>query len=282
MSANTPVEKKPIKDLLSEKDAFLTTSDRIYEYFLRHTKGFIIVAVAVAAVVIAFAAYNKYEASAEEKALMAYESALESIVANPDKATEALETVRSDFKGRKAARMAAYTLASFYSAQNEIGKALAISEELLRTLPAAETALKPVLLGNLAGLYEAEKKYDEAAVTYETLLNLGTSQPALRRDCLLALGRINVAREKTEEAITNYQAVVNEFPNDTKAYMANSILVSLKGGPQAFPGSVLPEVAEVPAPADSEPAAAADENAASADTAERADAPAGEAAAESN
>jgi predicted negative regulator of RcsB-dependent stress response len=236
--ASTPVEKKDIKDLLAEKDAFLTTSDRVYEYFLRHTKGFIILGVALAALVIAWAAYNKYEAGAELTATAAYEAALDAMEISPAEAATKLEAVRTDFKGRNAARMAAYALVSIYSAQNENALALAVAEELMRTMPAGEAPLKPALLADLAGLYEAEKKNEDAAATYKNILDLGIAQPNLRRDCLMALGRVNTALGKTEEAVANYQTVITEFPGDLKAYMANTFLAALKGVPQAFPGSV--------------------------------------------
>jgi predicted negative regulator of RcsB-dependent stress response len=263
--ANTPVEKKPIKDLLAEKDAFLTTSDKMYEYFLRHTKAFIIAAVAIAAVIIAWAAYNKYELSAEQTAAAAYENALEAVAGSLDQGAGALEAVRADFPGRKASRMAAYTLVSLYSAQNENAKATALAEELLRTLPPAENALKPVLLVNLAGLYEAEKKYDEAAATYESISNLGISQPDLRLNSLMSLGRINAARGQKEAAIKNYQDIIAEFPEKMEAYRANSILVSLTAEPRAFPGSIPAEEAAqteaAPAPAENAAAPAGDANA---------------------
>jgi predicted negative regulator of RcsB-dependent stress response len=257
--SHTPVEKKPIKDLLAEKDAFLTTSDKIYEYFLRHTKGFIIGAVAIAALIFAWAAYDRYEVSAEETATAAYEDALETMAEAPDQAAEALEAVRADFAGRKASRMAAYALVGIYSAQSENSQALAIAEELLRTLPPAEAALKPALLGDLAGLYEAEKKYDLASATYESILDMGIAQPHLRRDTLMSLGRVNAVRGNKEEAIGNYQALINEFPGDMKAYMANSILAALTAQPQAFPGSVPAEPAAKEAPAEQSGAAAAEE-----------------------
>lgn len=253
--ASTPVEKKPIKDLLSEKDAFLTSSDRIYEYFLRHTKAFIIAAVLAAVVVIAWAAYSKYETAAEAEAMAAYETALDAMAESPDKAAEALEAVRTDFAGRAAARAAAYTLVSLYSAKDDNARALSLAEELMRSLPATENALKPALLNDLAGLYEAEKKYDEAAATYDSILNLGVALPQLRRDTLMSLGRVNTARGNKEEAMNNYQAVINEFPNDMKAYMANSLLAALKGEPQAFPGSIPPEALAQAEPAAESPAA---------------------------
>lgn len=236
--ASVPVEKKDIKDLLAEKDAFLTTSDRLYEYFLRHTKGFIILGALVAALIIAWAAYNKYEEGAELTATAAYEEALDALETSPDEAIEKLEAARAGFKGRHAARMAAYTLVSIYSAKNENAKALAVAEELMRTLPPLEAPLKPALLADLAGLYEAEKKYEEAAATYQSILDLGIPQPHLRRDTLMGLGRVNTLLGKNEEAMNNYQTVVTEFPGDLKAYMANSFLVALKGEPLAFPGSV--------------------------------------------
>jgi len=237
MAERKPVDKRPIKDLLTEKDAFLTTSEKAFEYFLRHTKGIIAAVAAVALTIIGIAFYINYQDGAETKATEAFEAALEASAGETDAAAaiSALETVRENHAGRKAARLAAFTLVPLYAERGEIDKALPLAENLLHTLTKAEVSLKPLLLSTLGGLYEAKPNYPLAARTYETLLAQSQLEPNLKLEVLIALGRVNAAAGQKDEAIKYYQTVLVEYPQSMKAFMVNAKLAELKGGPVAFP-----------------------------------------------
>ncbi len=269
MSKKTPVEKKPIRDLLSEKDAFLTTSERAYEYFLRHTRGLAAAAAAVVLLVIGVAVYMHQREKAEEEAAVALEQALNAAAASqadPAAGLKALEQVRTDFPDRKAARLAAFSLVGLYAAQGQADQALALAENLLQTLKTSEVSLKPLLLSNLAGLYEVKKDYLKAAKSYEAMLALTPLDPNLKQDVLLSLGRVHSAAGQKDEAVKQYQALVTEFPQSYTAYLANLRLSELKGEAVAFP---LPAPATPPAAAAAalaEPAAPVDVPAPAADS----------------
>lgn len=239
MSAQkTPAEKKNIRDLLDEKDAFLTTSEKIYEYVLRHTRGLAIGAAAVVLLVIGGALYYNAQGQAEQEAGLAFETALETAAGSPDDpeaAIRALEKVRTDYAGRKAARLAEFTLLGLYAPQGRTDLALPLAENLLHTLKSHEVSLKPMLLNVLGGLYETKADYLKAAKSYETLLGLPKLEPALRQETLMALGRTNAAAGLKDEAIKNYEAVLTEVPQSFLAYRANVKLAELKGQPVAFP-----------------------------------------------
>ncbi len=253
MSEKKSVDKKPIRDLLREKDAFLTTSEKAYEYLLRHTKAFITAAVTVAVVIVGVAIYVKYQAGAEEEATQAYEKAMELAVGQGgemEAGIKALEQVRTERAGRKAARLAAMALVSLYGGHGQPEKALPLAENLLQTLPPAEISLKPLLLNALGGLYEASGDYVKAGKSYEAILGLGLLEPNLKQDTLLALGRVNTAAGGKDEAVKNYEALIREFPQSFKAFWANSKLAELKEAPVAFPAGFAPmSSAAVTAPA---------------------------------
>jgi len=251
MKDKKTVDKRPIKDLLREKDAFLTTSERIHEYFLRHTKGFIIGTVVVAVSILAAAFYHSYDKAAEAKGLAAFELALESgSQGTPGqdslaKMISTMEAVRSDYSGRKAARLASLALANLYDEKGETDKALALAENLLQTLKSSETSLKPALLYFLGGLYEKKNDSVKAVKTYETLLTLKFLDDYFKADILLALARINTVAGANEAAMANYTALLSDYPYNPKALWANARLAELKGAPQAFPLSELTGVPSV-------------------------------------
>lgn len=235
MSEKKPLDKKPIRDLLTEKDAFLTTSEKVQEYFLRHTKAVIIAVAAVALAVIVTAIYLNQQEKAEERASLAYEDSLLRLAVSEGEGIAALEKLHADYAGRKGSRLAAFRLLALYGTRKDADKALPLAEELLRTLNPAEASLKPVLLNNIGGLYEEKKDYQQAAKSYETLLTMKHLGPNMQREVLMSLGRVYAAADRKEDAIRNYERVVNEHSQTIQAFMANAMLAELKGAPSAFP-----------------------------------------------
>lgn len=238
MSEKKTVDKRPIRDLLQEKDAFLTTSEKAYEYFLRHTKVLIAVVVVLAVCIMAAAVYVRYQKSVEMEATLAFEKALDLATSQFDDKTaglEALEKVRTDFDGRRGARLAAFTLVNLYVVNNASDKALSLAENLLQTLKPAEVSLKPLLLSNLGGLYENGGDFQRAGTSYEALLALNPLEPALRMETLMALARVKAATGQQDKAIELYQTVITDFPLSLKAFMANAKLAELKGEAAPFP-----------------------------------------------
>ncbi len=238
MAERKPVDKRPIKDLLHEKDAFLTTSEKIQEYFLRHTRGFIIGAAAVALIVVAGALYSYYRESAELKATLAYEAALK---LPSEGRIEALEKLRSSHDGRKAARLAGYNLAALYSAEGRLPEALSLSQELLATLPQAEEALRPLLLYHIAGLAEASGDQELARQNYEILAGLSQIPAELQQSVLLALGRVRTAAGQGDEAAQYYERLLREFPGGPQVNLAALKLAELRAASAKPESEAAPE-----------------------------------------
>lgn len=225
MAERKPVDKRPIKDLLHEKDAFLTTSEKIQEYFLRHTRSFIIGTAAAVLIVVVAALYSNYRESAELKATLAYEAALE---LPSEGRIEALEKLRASHDGRKAARLAGYNLAALYSTEGQLTKALSLSQELLATLPRAEEALRPLLLYHIGGLAEASGDQELARQNYEILADLSQIPAELQQSVLLALGRVRIATGQGAEAAQYYERLLREFPGGPQVNLAALKLAELR------------------------------------------------------
>lgn len=225
--------KKDIRDFIGEKDVFLTISERIYEYFLGHIRLLAALGAVVVLSIIGVILLVNHQGSLNIKGLEAYENALAS-----DAAVTALEKVRANYPGSRAARLAAFSLIGLYTDQRASEKALPLAEKLLQTLKADEISLKPVLLNTLGGLYETSRDYPRALQTYQAILEFKVINATFREDVLLALGRVNIMLGDQEAAIKNYEEILRKFPNSFKAYLANAKLVALKGVVSGFPLSV--------------------------------------------
>ena len=215
---------KPIRDLLKEKDAFLTTSEKIYEFTLRHTRALAICAAALVLAVLAGVAYVHSQRAAEERALAAYEEAISS--AAP---AAALEKLRADHPRRRAARLSAMALIRIHIEAGAPEKALPLAEYLLKTLKPTEISLRPLLLDNLGGLYEMTQDYPRSAQSYQALLDWPPLADNYKPVILLALGRVWSAAGQLEAAIQAYEDLLRSFPDSYPALWARVRLSALKG-----------------------------------------------------
>jgi tetratricopeptide (TPR) repeat protein len=228
---------KHIRDILKEKDVFLTTSEKIYEFTLRHTRALACGLGAVVLVVVAGFAYVRGQEAAEAASLAAYERAL--ALASP---VAALEKVRADYPGRQAARLAALALLRLHAEAGAPEQALPLAESLLKSLKPAEISLKPVLLDNIGGLYEAVRDYPRAAQSYQALLDWPSLPDSFKSNTLLALGRAQDAAGQPQEAARAYEDLLQSFPGSYPALLARARLSTLKGeavAPLAAPPLVL-------------------------------------------
>jgi tetratricopeptide (TPR) repeat protein len=235
--------EKHIRDLLKEKDAFLTTSEKVYEFALRHTRALALGAAAVMLAVLAGFAYVRSQEAAEEAAGAAYEEALNA--ASPE---AALEKLRADYPGRRAARLAVLTLIFFLNDTAATEKALPLAENLLRTLKPSEISLKPLLLDNLGGLYETVRDYPQAAQTYQALLDWPSLPDNYKSTILLAMGRVRDAAGQPEAAQSAYEDLLRYFPDSYPALLARARLSIITGeaiAPPTEPLLVRAEPAEV-------------------------------------
>jgi tetratricopeptide (TPR) repeat protein len=240
---NNMKPEKHIRDLLKEKDAFLTTTEKVYEFALRHTRALAFGAAAVILAALAVFAYVRSQRAAEEAAGAAYEEAL--AAASPE---AALEKLRADHPGRRAERLAALALVRLHTEAGAPEKALPLVENLLQTLKPAEISLKPLLLDNLGGLYEMVRDYPRAAQSYQALLDWPSLPDNYKSNILLALGRVQDAAGQPEAAKMTYEDLLRSFPDSYPALLARARLSTLTGEavvPPLEPGLVRADAASV-------------------------------------
>ena len=228
----TAFEKSSIEDLIKQKDAFLSTSERIYEFVAKHAKALITIGVLIVALALALVFYFNHQKNLENEALNALDLSW-ALADNGDNeaAIAALEKVRVDFSQRKAARLAAFKLFNLY-AEKDQAKALVLGEELLSSLNSDEAPMKNDLLYALASLYEDQGNLDKAAASLQSA-SVG-AKDEFKLAVLLSQGRVYKALGKNAEAQVAYENIINEFGRSSKAYLARHELALLGGDVSAL------------------------------------------------
>ncbi|MDR2387376.1 MAG: tetratricopeptide repeat protein [Deltaproteobacteria bacterium] len=225
----------PIKSLLRSNDAFLSTSDKLYHYF-KNNKGkiFIIIGIALA-IFLAFYIVKSLHDSRLAKSLEAFHKA--NTLSELDQRYQALQAVRQDYAGTKAARQAAYALLNSYLAQADLEEALPLLDEILKSLDSSEQSLKPLLLTTQAGLFEQIGQLDLALDSYRSALALidrgqiNPQEAPYVAELYSSLGRVYMALGRFEEAKKAYQDILLRTPNSYRAYTAQVKLSQLQEMP---------------------------------------------------
>ncbi|MDR1039927.1 MAG: hypothetical protein LBR80_07115 [Deltaproteobacteria bacterium] len=228
--------KVRLKDLLREKDAFLTTSERIYNFYLTHTRkvllgglGLVLVALGVAA---GFAIASSRTDKASSEYYLAYDSA------NPDKTLASMTAVREKWGDGKAGRLAAFAMVDSYIALGRFDEARELADALVADLKEPERKLAPILYnlqGSLAeqagDLDSALSHYDRAWQAVEApLIGPGgrvvtdpvfyQASGAFRLEILNSRARVLLALGRDQEARQAYSELELRFPGTPRAYLA--------------------------------------------------------------
>ncbi|MDR1658384.1 MAG: tetratricopeptide repeat protein [Deltaproteobacteria bacterium] len=225
-------KKVPIKTLLRTNDAFLTTSEKIYNYYLTNTKKIWLIAASVVGVfLIAIMVKNFYEAR-QEKAVNAYHQALAQT--DPGLVVSQLNKVRTDYSGTAGARQATYSLVSSYLDEDRVDEALPLLEELSSSLEPAEESLKPLIESTLGALYEEKGDIQKALTFYRSALQLIRNGPltpgsqSFQAELLSSIGRVNFSQGNRQEAKKAYEELLMIAPSGYRAYATQIKLADLR------------------------------------------------------
>ncbi|MDR2444113.1 MAG: tetratricopeptide repeat protein [Deltaproteobacteria bacterium] len=263
-------KKIPIRSLVRSNDAFLTTSEKIYNYYVANTKKiWLIVGILVAAFLVAVSIKHYFEAR-QQKALDAYHQA--AAQPDPEQATLDLVKVSEDFAGTPAGRQAAFTLATNYIAQSRVDEAIALLEELSKTIEPAEESLRPLMLSSLGSLYEEKGQAEKALAIYRQALSsvkLSLLTPAVQNyqaELLSAIGRVSLSQGQVDEAKQAYEELLLLAPDGYRAFAAKIKLSELASDSDSeatdlappAPGEQTEEIAASEAVSDSEVSANAE------------------------
>ncbi|MDR3203954.1 MAG: tetratricopeptide repeat protein [Deltaproteobacteria bacterium] len=205
-------KKVPIKKLLRTNDAFLTTSEKIYSYFLTNTKTIIIALSALIVVFIAILLVLHFRQARIDKAEAAFNRAL--AITDQTEAVAKLNEIRKSYSGSPADRQAAFAMAQIFLKNKQTDKALPLLEELAIELRPAEESLKPLIWVSLAGLYEDQNQLDKAAQAYKKALaaiKAGPEAPSgvpFKAYIHFSIGRVALALGKRFEAAEAFKEVL--------------------------------------------------------------------------
>jgi tetratricopeptide (TPR) repeat protein len=238
-------KKVHIKTLLRSNDAFLTTSERVYNYYLSNTRKIWIVAGIAVAVVISVLVLRHVHDARLASGVAAFNRAVEA--PDPGLALSGLEDVAKRYSGTPAARQARFAMVSSHLAEGRVDEAIPILEDLSKTLTTAEESLKPLIRSTLAGLYEDKGRFEEALALYRECLSLARAVPstqasvAFQTELLNSIARVAQAVGRPAEAVEAYEALLALAPNSYRSFGAQVRLSKLAAAsPAAEPAAGAP------------------------------------------
>ncbi|MDR1609193.1 MAG: tetratricopeptide repeat protein [Deltaproteobacteria bacterium] len=223
-----------IKKLLRTEDAFLTTSERAYNYYLTHTRQFILGAVGFVIIVAAFFIFVNVRNNNLLKAAEASQAAIAS--PDPGSAILALGEVIEKYPSSPSARAATLALAQAQAEAKNYAQAVEILEKFVADLKPWESGLKNLALISLGQLYEEQNDLDKASRNYRAAQALakGTSSSdqgdaAIQSELTLSIGRVLEAVGQKDEAKKVYDSFYLTYPNrgSVQDYLAQYRLASL-------------------------------------------------------
>ncbi|MDR2200196.1 MAG: tetratricopeptide repeat protein [Deltaproteobacteria bacterium] len=222
-------KKVSIKKLLKEQDAFFSTTDRIYNFYLENSKRIWIAAACVVLAGIVVLVVSQIRSSAREKASDAYFAAY--VENDPDGTLKNMEAVRSKWKGTPSARAAAYAMVDSYVQLGRHEDARNLLTELYDTLPKGEESLRVLVTNYLGGLSEelgdneaALKYYLESSKLAESAIGAPQAAQPFQAALLSSLGRVYMALGRTDDARDVYIQISGAFPGTMEAFMAENNL----------------------------------------------------------
>lgn len=151
----------------------------------------------IAVVVVITALYDSYRTYTLNKAAKDYDAAL---LLEGEQRAVALKKVQDEYSSSPSAVWSQVQLARLDQEAGKYKVAVARLEVLNREL-GAEDLLKPLVLTNLAALYEQTKDFEKAVTAYETL----QKQEGFEALALSNLGRVYEAMDNKEQALAMYQ-----------------------------------------------------------------------------
>lgn len=184
---------EPVEGMLEQ----LGLPPAVVEYIHKNKRTIWIVTGCIAAVVVAVSLYGSYSSYRHEKAASALSEALK---AEGSEKEGMLEKVIDDYGSTSSGLWARIELAHSYSGDGDSAKAL---NELLpvRKEVSKSNPVTPLLLANIAGLYEKNDEPDQAIAVYKELEGYqGFAEIAQK-----ALGRLYEQQGNTEQALSMYQ-----------------------------------------------------------------------------
>ncbi|MDR2349289.1 MAG: tetratricopeptide repeat protein [Deltaproteobacteria bacterium] len=225
-------KKVPLKKLLRENDAFLTNTEKIYNFFLTYQKQVLLTALAVAVAIILAIVFVAVRNNNRLKASEAYHDAY--VADDPARTLANMEEVRKEWKGHKADRLAAFSMVEAYVKLGRYGEAKTLLAELTAKPAKEEESLAALLHAYLGSISEeagdpeeALKSYVAAKIAVENMTNpsgargLTEASGPFYANLLNSIARVNASLGRTEDAKKAYAELKETFPDTGPAAVAD-------------------------------------------------------------
>ncbi|MDR2421916.1 MAG: tetratricopeptide repeat protein [Deltaproteobacteria bacterium] len=249
-----------IKKLLRGDDAFLTTSEKAYNFFLTHTRYFVWGAVALILVVGVVLIVAQVRASGLKKAAEASGTAIALEDSGGAQSISALSEVIEEHPSSPSARAATLALVRALAASKNYALAAETLEGFVDSLRPGENSLKALALISLGQLYEELNDLSKASNNYRAALALvqkdGQASPSeapMQSELTQAVGRVLLASGQIEASKKVYEAQRLLYPNRASF---QDYLVQYR-----LAGLTAPSVPAVPTAAGDSPASPSTDNA---------------------
>jgi predicted negative regulator of RcsB-dependent stress response len=229
-------KKVHIKQLLRENDAFLSATDRIYDFFLKNRKKVIYGAVALVLIAIIVAISLSLRASFREESSAAYYAAMSD---NPEENIANMEKIREEWKGYPVERLAAFSMVESYKNLGKITEARDLLRNLALRPAKSEESLSVLIHSYLGALSEEIEDYEEALSNYqkaktlaetrakgpggETVSNYAIMDQVAApfiSNLLLGIGRANLSLGNKDAAKEAYAELTRKYPDTAGSYLA--------------------------------------------------------------
>jgi tetratricopeptide (TPR) repeat protein len=215
-----------IKKLLRSEDAFMSTSDRAYNFFLTHTRQIILSAVGLVLVVAIFLIVIHVREINAQKAAEESQEAL--AIEDPGSSVMALSAIIEKYPGSPSAKVASLALAENLIANKSYPQAAENLEKFIAELGPGDEVMRVFTHITLGQVYEELNDLDKASRNYRTAQALvreeGTMEQmslSLQSELGIAVGRVLKASGQTEQSRQAYNTVLLMNPQ------RNSVLDSL-------------------------------------------------------
>ncbi len=183
----------PTEDLLDQ----LNLPPAVADFMRRNRRAIWAVVGVVVLLVVGVALFDSYRTYRISKAVEALDAAM---VATNGEREQQLRQVIEQYASTPSALWARIELARLRQDKGDIKGAVAILEKVNSELSSDDPA-KPLVLFNLGGLYEQEKKLDQALVTYRLL----SSIKGFEAEAFKAMGRVYEQQQNQEGAAEMYR-----------------------------------------------------------------------------
>ena len=206
MSEQSPFNRQPLQEapLLVNPGLLdqLGLPPKAVRYMRQNQRQIWLITGCIAALITAISFYNSYISYRAGKAASALTAALK---AEEAKRPELLSKVVADYGSVDAGRWARLELVKIMLAKGDTDKAIAELEAARKSV-GRDNPLSPLLLFQLAGLYENKKKQEQALSLYSDLSQFkGFGARAYE-----AMGRIYEQQNKKDKALEMYQKYLGE------------------------------------------------------------------------